>query len=286
MENDEELRSSKESNRKEQIRCILEAQNSRLENIREVLLDGVSYKVQVGSGSILSIQDTENIFLLAKLFEKGYKPKAIGAINPDQIYVHVLTLEGEFTRLPSVSKKSEIILKHGDTYRDILIEKPVTLEVGKDYTEKIYFDVEGKKHWIFINSVQPYNILEKMVEQFQDPRYLEHYTQEALNEIVQDITKNIKESCPEGKCFILVEYESNNDESIRLFSKDWLDRIPSRSNHCTAFFVRPDSDKPLGKLGRSLKVELIAEPFEQDIKSIEAEIFSSFKRVPHPDIKI
>ena len=89
------------------------------------------------------------------------------------------------------------------------MEKPITLEVGKEYTEKIYFDVDGEKRWIFINSVEPYDILARMLEQFKDPRYLEYYTKEKLDKLVKDVTENIKEACPDGKNFVVIEYETN-----------------------------------------------------------------------------
>ena len=164
------------------------------------------------------------------------------------------------------------------------MEKPITLEVGKEYTEKIYFDVDGEKRWIFINSVEPYDILARMLEQFKDPRYLEYYTKEKLDKLVKDVTENIKEACPDGKNFVVIEYETENDDGVSFFSKSWLDSEPKRSNKAMIFGARPDKNKPLGKLGKQLHIELLAEPFDIDVKSIDTELFAYFKKRANKDL--
>ena len=284
LEEDEEYTRTRETNRIIQRNSILENKDSVLHALKEVYIDGVCYNTNGASGEGFRVEDSDKLFLLSKLFAKGYKPKSLGDVYSEHIYMNSIRLEGEFTKFSEISKNPEVIIKRGYTADNILVEKPITLEVGKEYTEKIYFDVDGEKRWIFINSVEPYDILSRMLEQFKDPRYLEHYTKEQLDKLVKDVTENIKQQCPDGKNFVVIEYETENDDGVRFFLKSWLDSEPQRSNKAMMFAARPDKNKPFGKLGKQLHIELLAEPFDIDVKSIDTELFSYFKKRENKDL--
>ena len=284
LEEDEEYTGTRESNRIIQRNAILRNKDTILHAIEEVYIDGVCYKIDGASGTGFRMEDPDKLFLLSKLFEKGYKPKSLGDLDLEHIYMNAIRLEGEFSKFPEMSKNPEVIIKRGYTADNILVEKPITLEIGKEYTEKFYFDVEGEKRWLFINSVEPYDILARMLEQFKDPRYLEYYTKEQLDKLVKDVTKNIKQQCPDEKNFVVIEYETENDDGVRFFLKSWLDSEPKRGNKAMFFTAKPDKDKPFGKLGKRLHIELLAEPFDRDVKSIDTELFSYFKKRENKDL--
>lgn len=44
------------------------------------------------------------------------------------------------------------------------------------------------------------------------------------------------------------------------------------------FAIKLDKNKPFGKLCKQLHVELLAEHFEMDVKGIDIELFSYFKK--------
>ena len=282
LENDEECARENDTQRDQERSHIIYQRDSLIDNIREVVIDGVAYTV-IGTSGGGNLEHDEDLFLLAKLFEKGWKPKQIGKVDAALIYSHSIVLEGEFKKFPQVSDKVTITLKRGETLKNILVEQPIALEVDKEYNEKIYFDMENEKRWIYINAVKPYYFLEEMLEQFKNPKYLEYYTEAELNGLIEETTKNIKKACPDGKCFVLVEYESDTDENISLHSKEWLDNKPIEGN-LMIFGATPDKDRIVGKLGKQMKVALLAEPFDEDVKHIEAELFAFFKRIKNEAI--
>ena len=280
---DEAIYDKKQTNREEQKEGLLRNENSLIENIREVIIDEITYNVEGASGRGLNLDDYEDVMFITDLFNKGWVPKNIGEVSSKYIVFNSIRIEGEFEDFPAINEDSKIILKKGITVKTSIVEKPITLEVNKEYNEKIHYTANGEKHWININSVKRYDVMKEVMKNFEDPRFKEFYSEEELNKLIESTKESILKTCPQGKFLLLVEYESDKDEGIRLFTKDWLNREVSRSNSMIGIAIR-NKEKVCGKLGKVLNYELIQEAFDDSIISVEVELFAHFNKITPSDI--
>ncbi|MEG2608974.1 MAG: hypothetical protein RR964_09935 [Lachnospiraceae bacterium] len=260
--------------------------NSALSRVSEIVIDDISYNIEQSGATRATLSDYENTFVLSRFFEKGWQPQGIGETNIENCFLCTGEFVGEFDKIPSVSDRSKIIFKFRDDQKAQIVEQPITLEVGKEYSEKIHFTAKdtGEQHWIYINSVSVYDMLTETMKNFENPKWAEQLSEKELAKMKADTERRILEVCLKGQGFLSIEYESDCDEQIDFYSKEWLDSEPVYKDGATAFMAR--ADKKTGKLGKYLRVALIEQPLELDAESLEAEIFLIYKTVHGVDFVI
>ncbi len=258
--------------------------NSIVSCIKEIKVDDITYSAEESGSTRIMLSDYESTLIFSRFFEKGWQPKSIGKIDMENCFICTVMFKGKFDKIPEINDNPKITFKFRDDQKAQIVEQPIILEVDKEYKEKIYFTVKdtGGQHWIYINSVSVYDMLTETMKNFENPKLIERLTKEELIQMKADTEKRILDVCPKGKGFLSIEYESDCDQQIDLYFKEWLESEPICTNGITTFMVRPD--KKTGKLGKALRAALIEEPLELNTKIVEAEIFSMYKTIENKDV--
>ncbi len=280
-QDDEHIRTNRQIAKEDIIRNGFD---NALNGIREILIDDKQFKITEQGATRVNFEDYEISLIFSQFMFYGWKPKKLGAVNTDSCFLNVIQLADKCEEIPFFDENPKIEFIRYNSFDTLLVEQPILLEVGKEYNEKIYFTDQkiGEEHWIYINKISLYDIMSESMKNFKDPRFSEHYSEKELLKLKKDTEKRISQICPKDKSFILLEYECEDDISIKLHSKKWLDSESKRTNEAMAFIMK--SDKKFGILGKTLKVALIEEPFEKDSKIINVEIFALDKQKNNENI--
>lgn len=274
------------SNRLKEQSNILRQNETVVERIREIVIDNVTYKVNGSTSSRIQLSDCEDILNISRFLEKGWEPKHIGEINLEDCFLSSVMFEGQYDEMPNFAHTPKITIKNRNSAKCELIEQPITLNVGKEYTEKIFFKIKetNEEHWLFINNVSVVDMLSETMKNFKNPNIIKKLNTMELKKLKADTEKRILDVCPKGMGFLSLEYESDIDEQIEFYSKEYLENKPVNNNNSTTFFIRPD--KKTGKLGKPMRTALIYQPLDLKTKTVDAEIFSMYKTIINPDITL
>ncbi len=245
-------------------------------NLKEVVIDDVVYKCEESNVSRAALSKHESMMILNQYFAQGWKPQDIGKIDTDKSFLCAIRLSGKFNKMPQTKDNPTITFNFQHNIIPHITEIPISLEIGKEYDEKIYFTDKntGEEQWIYINSVYTYDLLVETMKNFTDPRYKDSFSDKEFSKLKSDTQKQISQMCPPDKRLLCVEYESYLDRQVDFKSAEWLNREAIRSNSCTIFGVKTDTQR--GKLGSMLRAAIIDEPVDPDTKFFAAEIFKIY----------
>ena len=189
--------------------------------------------------------------------------------------LQLVTLKiADLKRLPGYSPQMPILIKHRpDSIRHI-VEKTITLTVGKKRSFS-FLDHDGEQVWCHINDVTLIDVWEDTEKQFQDPKYIKKVSPEQLAEIKESCYKALEQNCPQGMCYIGIEYECSKDFSLQFYTKEYLSSYPEcHSGSAFFFLMRLKPDKDTGTHGLPLKGCVMQTPLSPDTVKIPAELFS------------
>lgn len=114
---------------------------------------------------------------------------------------------------------------------------------------------------------------------FEDNVYrekmLQHMSEEEFQKMKEYFFEVLKEHCPKGKYYLIIEYECSEDISLNFYDKEYLDTIPKpREGSASSLFMRIKPNKEEGEHGYKLWGSVIQKPLEGDVKQLAAELFS------------
>lgn len=242
------------------------------DSVIKVFIDDSEFNVCSFEQSRLSEQDWENILTISSFLKNGWQPQDIDYQNINMLFITSLTLEGEYLSIPAFNEKPQLRFISGLRCVARQVEKPVTLDVGDNYPDKLVFqDETGEEHTVQINRVYLSDMWTEMDKVFSDPKLQEHITSEEITEQRLDFEKRFSEMCPRGLCYPVIEYECEEEISLEFYSKSYLDAEPLHRDRSMGFIVRPE--KPQGVLGLKLRAAVIKEPVPVGTVRIEAELF-------------
>ncbi len=209
----------------------------------------------------------------AEFLRLGWDPTGIDYQNIDNLFFTRVEFAGEFDSIPNLEENPMMKFITRLEHTSYLVEQPVTLLVGAQYQDKLWFrDLQsGEKHWVQINRVYLCDLWADMLKNFDDPHLKEQFTPEELNERKADFESRFSEICPRGMRFPVIEYECEEGLMLQFYSKTWLDAEPEFKSSSMGFIIR--SDEKSGILGFPLKAALIQEPMPENTDSIESELF-------------
>lgn len=254
--------------------------------IEEVILGDNKLRVNGTESRRLSVQDGESILFLSELLRSGWRPEGIEYQNIDMLFLTSIELDGDFDKIPNFDNNNQIRFIVGWDTSTYLLEKPITLLVGGEYTDKLWFKNKdtSKEYWAQINRVYLMDMWDEMEKTFSNPKLLEHMTKEEIPKAKKDFEEKFLQICPKGMYYPVVEYESEEDISLQFYTKQYLDSLPANNNGGIGFIIRPE--KSTGILGEKLKVAIIQEPVPANTTTIEAELFQYSKTSKVDDIII
>jgi hypothetical protein len=260
----------------------------RLSGVEKVCLGELEFTTSESNGTVCSLNQWSNTALFTHFFLCGWNPSGIETQNTDYIYLNSLALNGKYTSIPDYEVLAPIRFTTREMMESHLVENPIpiTLTVDGDYREKIHFssNESEQKEWIQINRVYLYDIWGEFEKLLSDPRIIERLSEEELLQRKAELKATLIDDCPEGMCFLAVDYESGDNISVTFYSKRWLEDTPRYKNHGLGIIATPE--QPTGKLGLKLKTTIIHEPLPPNTKTIEVELFCYHMTIAKKEIVI
>ena len=247
-------------------------------------------RLQVQGGSGGSLKYSEENYEVIKLF---FDMLRAGWIIPEWLKneewdnLQLVTLDlSDVEQLPEYSPEMPIIIKHRPSFIEHIVEKTAILNVGKSRTFN-FVDNYGDKVRCYINNVTLIDVWKDTEEQFKNPKYTENISEEQLQEIKKECFEALQQSCPEGMCFIGIEYECSKDISLQFYSKEFLKSYPETHNgKATSLFMRIITDKETGTHNLPLRGYVIQTAVSLDTSKIPAELFLYLEKTDEWEEKV
>ena len=238
-------------------------------------------QVQGGSGGSLrySTDDYEVIKLFFDFLCAGWViPEWLKNEEWDNLQLVTLRI-ADMENLPEYSPEMPIIIKHRRNSVRHILEKTITLNVGKSRSFS-FTDHCGDEVRCFINNVTLIDVWKEAEEQFSDPRLTERFSEEQLQEAKAHYYKVLEENCPRDMRYIGVEYECSKDIDLQFYSKEFLKSVPTpQQGSSTSLIMSLKPDKELGTHNLCLKGCAIQTAVSPDTTKIPAELFSYFEKI-------
>lgn len=249
-------------------------------------------QAQGGTGSPLghSIQNYEKIQLFFDMLRAGWTiPEWLKNEEWENLQLVTINL-ADVKSLPKYSPEMPIIIKHRPNPIRHILEKTITLNVGKSRSFS-FVDNYGDKVQCFINNVTLIDVWkdteEQLKQRLSDTKYTKQFSEEQLQEIKDQSYKALEQSCPKGMCYIGIEYECSKDISLQFYSKEFLKSFPKTHTGSSSFLMMSlKPDKEVGTHNLPLKGCVIQTPFLPDTSKIPAELFLYFEKVGEWEEKI
>ena len=216
----------------------------------------------------------DKVALFTQFLLSGWNSVGIDTKDINTIFLTNLTFDGAYDTIPAFDTEAPIRFCMRQNSTRHLVELPLTLAVGSEYPNKLYFTdkVNGEQHWVQINRVTLCDMWVEMSQTFDNLRMKKQFSLEELARSKAEFEERFSKMCPKGMCYLVIEYECEEDISLQFYSKRWLDMQPIHNNSAMGFLMK--SDEPTGKLGLKLKSAIIQEPMAANTVSIEAELFA------------
>lgn len=258
----------------------------------ELVLGAKKLRIQGGSGSPLryASEDYRTICLFVDMMRAGWKvPAWLEEEDWCNLQLVALTIPN-VKRLPKYSSEMPIILKHRRSSIRHFPEKTLTLTVGKPRSFS-FVDHQGDKVQCHINNVALIDMWENTAKELSNPAYirkaLKKVTPERLQELKDLRYRALTQNCPEGMCYIGIEYECSKDFSLQFCTKQYLKSLPVSQGRSAVFLLTNlKPDKETGAHGLPLKGAVMQTPVPPDTAKIPAELFSYFEKTEEWEEKL
>lgn len=273
MHHDDDINREPETNRKMLNANIKNERTNPFMDLAKVKIHEEEFQVTGAESRWISSNDIECVLMLTEFLRKGWKAEGINHQMMEELFITSIEFQGDCNVLPSCDENTAIEFYLKPCMSSYRVEQAMTLVVGEEYPEKLWFNNKEtqENHWVQINRVYLQDMWKDLLETFENPRIKEMMTPEQIEVEKQKIEEKLSEICPKGMCFPVVEYESEQEISLRFYSKEYLDAQPIHRNGALGFITRPE--QVIGKLGFRLRASIIEQPVLQDTVMIQAELF-------------
>lgn len=247
---------------------------------REFYFGNEKLQVQGGQGGTLeySTEDYGTIQLFFDMMSAGWTiPEWLKDVDWESLQLVTLNI-ADIEKLPAYSPEMPITIKHRPDPVFHILEKTVTLNVGK--SRSFYFtDSYGDKVWVHINNVTLIDVWKDAEEQLGAAGLADRFSPEQLRQAKEHTYHALEQSCPKGMCYIGIEYECTKDLSLVFYSKQYLASRPEVHRGSAAFFLmRLKPDKETGTHNLPLRGCVIQMPVSPDTTKVPAELFQYYER--------
>ncbi len=242
-------------------------------------------QVQGGTSGALeySVDDYGTIQLFSDMMSAGWRvPEWLKGTDWDSLQLVTLNITNsiaDMEKLPHYTPEMPITITHSPDSIGHILEKPVTLHVGKSRSFS-FIDDEGDTVWCHVNSVALIDVWKNTEEELKNPKLAERFSPEQLEEMRKHMYDALKQCCPEGMCYIGIEYECSKNYDLVFHSRQYLASRPEThqgSSHFLMMHLKPDQET--GSHGLPLKGRAIDTPVPPDTTKIPAELFLYYERI-------
>lgn len=237
-------------------------------------------QVQGGQGGSLEFS-TEDYGLIQVFFDM----MSAGWVIPEWLKdadwnsLQLVTLKiADMEKLPAYSPEMPIAIKHRPDPVCHILEKTVTLQVGKSRSFS-FIDNYGDKVWCYINNVTLMDVWKDTEEQIKTVERSDGFSPEQLQQVKKHTYDALEQNCPKGMCYVGVEYECSKELNLVFYSKQYLNSKPETHRGSASFLlVRLKPDKETGTHNLPLRGFVIATPVSPDTVTVPAELFQYYER--------
>lgn len=233
-------------------------------------------RLRVGSASAGTLEDAgESVPLFWEMMKAGWSaPSWMREVEWDELRLVTLELDGA-DRLPEYAPGMPVGLIHEPLPRAHLLEKTVTLQVGKSRTLS-FQDSHGERVWCHINRVFLIDVWESLEERWADAARTGRFSAAELEQARRDCAPALGRSCPGGMRYVGLEYECSRDLSLQFYTKDYLRSRPEASGGISlAMTLKPE--QAVGAHGLPLRGEVLQTAVPPDTVRIPAELFCCYE---------
>lgn len=247
----------------------------------EFCLGSERLQTQGGTGGSLeySTEDYGTIQLFLDMMSAGWTvPEWIKDTDWSDLQLVTLSI-ANIEKLPRYSPDMPITITHSPDSTQHILEKTVTLNVGKNRSFS-FTDDYGDNVQCHINNVTLIDVWKNTEEELSDPKLSEKITPEQLEQTRTHMRDALEQCCPKGMCYIGIEYECSKNYDLVFHSKQYLKSRPeTRQGSALLFMMRLKPDQETGKHGLPLKGCVIQTPVSPDTTKIPSELFLYYERI-------
>ena len=168
---------------------------------KEFYLGEQRLQVRSGSGAPLrhSMENYEEIELFFDMLRAGWIiPEWLKNEEWDTLQLIALEI-ADLKELPQYTSEMPITIKHIHCFTEHILEKTLTLSVGKSRSF-CFVDNYGDEIQCYINNVNLIDVWKNAEEQFRDPRLSERFSEEQIQEMKKQYCEMLQQNCPKGMC--------------------------------------------------------------------------------------
>ena len=232
------------------------------------------------SGSLeYSLDDYGTVQLFLDMMSAGWTvPEWLN--DTDWADLQLVTIRiADMEKLPDYSPNMPITIAHRPDSTQHILEKTVTLNVGKKRSFA-FTDEYGDNVQCHINNVTLIDVRKNTEEELLNPKLAERFSPEQLEEARKHSYDALEQCCPKGMRYIGIEYECSKNYDLVFHSKQYLKSRPESrqgSAHFLMMHLKPDQET--GTHGFPLKGCVIQTPVSPDTSKIPAELFLYCERI-------
>ncbi len=247
----------------------------------EICIGNKCLQLRGGSSGPLkySMHDYSNMQLFFDMMSAGWEvPEWLKTTEWDKLQLTTLIVK-DVKRLPKYSPDMQITIKHRPSPIRHTLEKSITLNVGKSRSFG-FLDSYGEQVQCYINNISLIDVWKDMEENFNNPRHKEHFTPEQIKQAKEQFYEALEHSCPQGMCYIGIEYECTKDIQLQFYSKEFLSSRPEKNHgRAVAMMMNLRPDKKLGTHNLPLRGCVIQTAVLPDTTKISAELFCYYEKM-------
>lgn len=244
----------------------------------DLAIGGRHFKISGGTGSPLDPENYGIVQLFFDMMSAGWTvPDWLEDVDWDDLMLLTLHIPDAET-LPDFTPDIPVSITHRPTPIEHIIEKTVTLQVGKSRVF-CFTDSYGEEVQCHINNVVLIDVWQSTEEELNDPGLAERFSPEQLAQAKKQSYNALEQTCPKGMCYIGIEYECSKNYDLTFYSKQYLKSRPEAHAASSCFLMmRLKPDCETGAHGLPLKGCVIQTPVSPDTSKIPAELFLYFER--------
>lgn len=274
-------------------------------DISKIKINDQELEIGGGQFGILNENSMENIMLLAKLADAGWRmPRDSVFYQMDWSCIELMQAE---IRTPLQQfpdwEHARVGITWGQRTIGYCVEKPVRLAVSTGAQpeqapdrdggmQKVSFKITSKDGTerdavCYLNSVTLIDMWAEYDKQFADPEYQkkvrEHVSEEEFENMKQEMYRALEQECPRGMCYFGIEYECECDVdlSLQFYAADYLESAPVVHHGSASIYLSiSKADREFGVHGLKLRACVIHTPVAPDTKELQAELFDAYELIP------
>ncbi len=274
------------TNRKDMIRNIY--RNSAQDfNFYEIKIQGQKMTFSSSSASTVYDNNIDAYMQLQHFIEHGMNVGPLDKIDLSNIVIAAYE-QSDNEELPQIdlSKNLDIIIKIDESYKEVLINQPLHLELGNmEKGKKFYFydSINKVDRFFFVDSIEHYDIWQKAELHFSNEK-MKGFSKEEIEKMKKQHLKGVEETCPKGMDLAIIKYEAEDNIQLNFYSKEFLEKKRIFKSSASFLFFASHGEMGINSLESQI---CMLKPIPKDFKgSMDIELFSWIMKIPEYSIEV